>query len=143
MAMPWGTSIALYGLRPPDATELALLAVAIGCLGMVTAAVLQALLVFGRVAYEQTIRATLSAGGAVGLWLILANVLALDGGTLPPILVVFGIVAGVGYLLVVIGFYRGGQGHPLFYVGSFLGVVGYIVWGTWLGILLQTGRLGL
>lgn len=135
-------AVALYLVRPVDATGWALLAVIVGFLGMVTAAVLQALLVFGFVEYEQTIRAGLSAGGAVGLWLILANALALGGHVLPASLAMFGIAAGMGYLLVAVGFYRGGQKHPLFYVGSLFVVVGYVVWGTWLGILLQTGRLG-
>jgi len=136
-------AIALFLLRPPDATGLALLAVAIGGVGMVITAVLQALLVFGFVEYEQTITAVLSAGGAIGLWLILANMLALGGEILPAGLVVFGALAGAGYLLAAVGFYRGDQQHPLFYMGSFLIVLGYSVWAIWLGRLLQTGSLAL
>ena len=136
-------AIALYLLRPPDATGLALLAVAVGGVGMAITAVLQALLVLGYVEYEQTIKAVLSAGGAIGLWLISTNILALGGEILPAGLVVFGILAGAGYLLAAIGFYRGDQQHPLFYIGGFLIVVGYSVWATWLGRLLQTGSLAL
>ena len=143
MLLMMPVAVALYLLRPVDATGWALLVFILGCLGMVVAAVLQALLVLERVAYEQTFGAVLAAGGVIGLWLILVNILALGGAILPASLVAFGIAAGVGYLLVAIGFYRGGQGYPLFYVGSLLVVVGYVVWGTWLGILLQVGRLGL
>ena len=135
-------AIALFLLRPPGVTGLALLAVAIGGVGMVITAVLQALLVLGYVEYEQTITAVLSAGGAIGLWLILANVLTLEQ-ILPAGLVVFGALAGAGYLLATVGFYRGDQQHPLFYTGGVLIVVGYSVWATWLGRLLQTGSLAL
>jgi hypothetical protein len=135
-------AVALFLLRPPDATGLALLAVVVGGAGMVITAVLQALLVLGYVEYEQTIKAVLSAGGAIGLWLILTNVLTL-GEILPAGLVVFGTLAGAGYLLATVGFYKGDQQHPLFYTGGFLIVVGYSVWAIWLGRLLQTGSLAL
>jgi hypothetical protein len=132
---------ALYLLTRHDVSALALLAAAIGVAGMLIAAVLQALLVFRVVEYEQTAAVTLSAGGAVGLWLILANLLALAAGALPGGLVLTGVVAGAGYVLLVIGFRLGGQGHPLFYAGSGLAVIGYTVWGTWLGFLFLSGGL--
>jgi hypothetical protein len=135
-------AIALYLLRPGNATGLALLALAIGVCGMVVAAVLQSCLVFGVVEYEQTIAAVLLAGGAVGLWLILANGLALSARALPGGLLLAGTAAGMGYLLLAVGFHRGGQQHPLFYAGSLLAVVGYAIWGTWLGYLWLTGSLG-
>jgi hypothetical protein len=133
-------ALALFLLRPADSTGLALLAAAVGGTGMIAGGVLQALLVFGLVAYKQTITAVLSAGGLVGLWLILANALAVSGEVLPTGLVAFGLAAGVGYILTVVGFYRGGQRHPLFYVGSLLVVGGYSTWAIWLGRLLLTGR---
>jgi hypothetical protein len=132
---------ALYLLTRHDVSALALLAAAIGVAGMLIAAVLQALLVFRVVEYEQTAAVTLSAGGAVGIWLILANLLALAAGALPGGLVLTGVVAGAGYVLLVIGFRLGGQGHPLFYAGSGLAVIGYTVWGTWLGFLFLSGGL--
>ena len=141
MAMMLPVALAIFVLRPAAATSLALLAAVVGVLGMVVTAVLQALLVFGVVKYEQTITAVLSAGGAIGLWLIMTNVLALSGEILPTGLVAFGIVAGVGYVLATVGFYWSGQQHPLFYMGGFLIVVGYSVWATWLGRLLQVGSL--
>jgi hypothetical protein len=95
---------ALHLLTRHDALTLALLAAAIGVAGMLVAAVLQALLVFRAVEYEQTAAATLSAGGAVGIWLVLANLLAVAAGALPGGLVLTGVVAGAGYVLLVIGF---------------------------------------
>jgi len=136
-------ALALFLLRPADATGLALLAAAVGSIGMIAAGVLQALLVFGLVEYQQTIAAVLSAGGMIGVWLILTNALALSNEILPMGLVAFGLAAGAGYILAAIGFYKGGQRHPLFYVGSVLLIVGYSVWAAWFGRLLQMGRFPL
>ena len=135
-------AVAVYLLTSPGYGWLALLALAVGCIGMIVVAVLQTLLVVGRVGFEQTIGATLAAGAAIGLWLIVANALALAGGALPWGLGAFGLAAGAGYLLTALGFYRGRQQHPLFYAGSLLMVVGYSVWATWMGLLLLTGALG-
>ena len=110
---------------------------------MLVAAVLQALLVFNVVRYEQTIAAVLAAGGAIGLWLLLANILALAVAAMPGGLAVSGIVVGVGYLLVALGFRIGGQDHPLSYAGAILVTVGYSVWSVWLGWLFTSGRLAL
>ena len=132
-------AVAMYLLTRPGNGELALLALVVGSMGMVIVAVLQALLVVGMVSFEQTIGAVLTAGAVIGLWLVLANGIALVGGRLPWGLGVFGIAAGIGYLLSAVGFHRGGQQHPLFYAGSILIVVGYVVWATWFGRLLRVG----
>ena len=134
-------AVALYLLSRPNAAGLALLALAIGVISLGTVGVLQALLVFGAVTFEQTIREVLTAGGAIGLWLILGNVLALGAKILAVGLGTLGIVAGVSYILPAVGYRKGGQSHPLFYAGSFLALVGYSIWATWLGRLLLTGRL--
>jgi hypothetical protein len=135
-------AVGIYLLAGPDHGWSALLVLIVGCAGMVVVAVLQTLLVAGRVRFEQTIAQVLAAGAAIGLWLILANALALAAGALSWGLVAFGIAAGAGYLLTALGFYRGQQQHPLFYTGSLLMVVGYSVWAIWLGLLLLTGALG-
>ena len=105
-------AVAVYLLTSPGYGWLALLALAVGCIGMIVVAVLQTLLVVGRVGFEQTIGATLAAGAAIGFWLIVANALALAGGALPWGLGAFGLAAGAGYLLTALGFYRGRQQHP-------------------------------
>jgi hypothetical protein len=135
-------AVAMYLLTHPVNAGLAWLALAVGSIGMIIVAVLQTLLVLGVVSFEQTIGVVLSAGAAIGLWLVLVSVLALTVGVLPWGLAVFGLAAGVGYLLSAVGFHRGGQKHPVFYTGSFLIVVGYVVWATWLGLLLLAGALG-
>jgi len=134
-------AVAIYLLTRPGHGWLALLGLAVGCIGMIVVAVLQTLLVVGRVGFQQTIAQVLAAGAAIGLWLIVANALALAGGVVPWGLAAFGTAAGAGYLLAVVGFYRGRQQHPLFHAGSLLMVVGYSVWAIWLGSLLLTGAL--
>ena len=131
-------AMAMYRLTRSGSRVLALTALAVGSIGMIIVAVLQILLVLRAVSFKLTIGAVLAAGAVIGIWLILANALALQAGPLPWGLIVFGVAGGVGYLLSAVGFYLGEQQHPLFYSGSALLVVGYVVWATWLGRLLQT-----
>jgi hypothetical protein len=136
-------SIGLYLLTRDNRAVLSLLATGIGVLGMLAAAVLQALLVLSTVRYEQTIAAVLAAGGAIGLWLILANILAFSTQALPSGLAIAGIATGVGYVLLAIGFRSGGQEHPLSYAGALLALVGYSIWSIWLGWLFTSGGVAL
>jgi hypothetical protein len=136
-------SAGLFLLIRHEGTGLALLATAVGAIGMLVAAVLQALLVLDVVRYEQTIAAVLAAGGAIGLWLLLANILALSVGALPGGLAISGIAVGAGYILMALGFRTGGQEHPLSYAGAMLVIVGYSIWSIWLGWLFTSGRLAL
>jgi hypothetical protein len=136
-------AVGLYLLVRHDGAGLALLATVIGISGMLVAAVLQALLVISVVRYEQTIAAVLAAGGAIGLWLVLANVLALTAQTLPGGLAVAGIATGVGYVLLAIGFRIRGQEHPLSYAGALVALVGYSIWSIWLGTLFTSGGAAL
>lgn len=108
---------------------------------MLVAAVLQALLVLGAVDHEQTMAAFLSARGVIGLWLLLVNLLDLTGAVLPGGLAVSGMVAGGGYILLVVGFRLGGQPHTLFYAGSGIAALGYTICGTWPGYLFLRGSL--
>lgn len=133
-------SAGLFLLIRHGGAELALLATVIGVIGMLAAAVLQALLVFNVVRYEQTITAVLTAGGAIGLWLLLVNILALYVAVLPSGLAISGIIVGVGYILVALGFRIGGQDHPVSYAGAILVTVGYSIWSIWLGWLFTSGR---
>jgi hypothetical protein len=130
-------------LLGPSAPALSLLAAVIGTIGMLVTAVLQTLLVFGKVKFEQTIRTTLTAGGGIGIgiWLVLIGCLALASGVLPGGLAWLGLVAGGGYILVVVGFWLGGQRNPLFMVGSLVAVIGYSMWAIWLGRVFLSGTL--
>lgn len=114
VTLPVAAAMAL--LTYPVNGALAWLALAVGSLGM-------------------------ASGAAMGLWLILSNALSGLGGVLPLGLGACGMVAGAGYLLMAVGFYRGGQQHPLFYAGGLLTVIGYSIWAVWLGRLLLVGAL--
>ena len=48
-----------------------------------------------------------------------------------------GIAAGVGYLVLVAGFWLGGEQHPAFWGGSLVALAGYAAWAIWLGALLM------
>jgi hypothetical protein len=133
--------LALHHLFRPHAPTLSLLAAAIGIIGMLVAAALQTLLVLGKVKYEQTIGPALTAGGAIGMWLMLTGYLALASRILPGGLGWMGLMAGAGYILLVVGFWLGGQRNPLFTVGSLAVVIGYSIWAIWLGCMVLSGTL--
>ncbi|UCC64606.1 MAG: hypothetical protein JSV36_06040 [Anaerolineae bacterium] len=125
----------------PDAPVLSTLATIVGVVGMLVAGVLQVLLVFRAVRFESTIGTGLAAGGVIGAWLVVINGLGLASGAFPNGLAWSGIVAGGGYVLLVIGFWLGGQQHPLFWGGSLATVIGYVVWAMWLGRVLLSGAI--
>lgn len=134
-------AFALHALYGPVAPPGELIALLVGLAGMAVAAVLQTLIVVGAVQFRQTLRTVLAAGGAVGFWLVTGGLIALASGTLPQALAWLSVVAGVGYVLVAVGFWLGGQGHPFSLVGGIATVVAYTAFSAWLGTLLLDGRL--
>lgn len=134
-------ALALYLLQRPCAALLSLIALIIGICAMLAASILQILLVLRVVKLELTLVAVPAAFGVVGVWLLLNSSLALASGTLPSGLAWVGMVAGVGYILVILGFILGGQQHPLTAVGGLTAVIGYPIWAIWIGGLLLSGRL--
>lgn len=106
--------------------------------GIIFAAYGQTRLLANKISFEES-QKFFPAGGAIGFWLIMSNVSMIGARTLPNALIGFGIAAGVGYLLIVAGFIKGGQRDPLFYGGSLLLGIFYPVWGFWLGkIILES-----
>lgn len=110
-----------------------------GAAGIFITGVSQTLLVVGLLPYDQTITPNMVGGGLIGLWLIATNLLmsraALIMGMLPRI----GVLAGVGYLLIVTGFTLGGMDNLLFQIGGGLMLLCYPIWGIWLGRTLIGG----
>jgi hypothetical protein len=92
----------------------------------------------GRIDFEGSLKYFL-AGGAIGIWLIMVNLYSIGLGELTGALVWIGMVAGLGYLLVVGGFLKGGQRDPVFYTGSAMLGICYPVWGFWLGRIILSG----
>jgi hypothetical protein len=113
----------------------------VGVLGMLTAALGQTLLVFGRIDFQTSVK-FFPAGAAIGAWLVAISILVVGGASLPAPLAWIGISAGIGYVVMVIGFLLGGQQHVLFYIGSLAVGVGYPFWAIWLGRLLLANAVG-
>lgn len=134
-------AFALHKLHQRIAPRLSLGAFVVGVLAMVTAAALSALLVLGLVELELTLVASPFAFGVIGVWLALNSYLGRSSGTLPSGLIWVGIVAGAGFVLVIVGFLLGGQQHPLAAVGGLTAVTCYPIWAVWFGRLLLAGRV--
>lgn len=113
----------------------AIIAGLIGAAGMLFSICGQTLLVFGKIDFERSMD-FFPGGAAVGIWLIVTGALSLTSGLMPLVLAWFGIAAGLGYIVMVIGFLRGGQSSLLFSLGALLLGIAFPVWGIWLGYLL-------
>jgi hypothetical protein len=131
----------LHRLHQRTAPRLSVGAFVFGIFAMVSAAVLQALLVLGRVRFELTLVAVPVAFGVIGLWLVLNSYLGRNSGTLPSGLIWIGIIAGSALVLVLVGVLLGGPQHPLAAVGGLTAVICYPVWAIWFGRLLISGRV--
>lgn len=128
-------------LVPEAGRRLALVAAGIGGVGMLVGAILQAMLVVGAASFERTFSAVLTAGGAIGVWLVASNALLAGTPALPTCLPALGITAGAGYLLTLIAFRILGQDHPFSYVAAALALLGYSAWSVWLGRLAELERI--
>jgi hypothetical protein len=120
----------LYQLHRSAAPTVSFMAVIIGVIAALSAAVLQIILITTGKTYGDAV--TL-AYGVFGISLVMFSYLALTDKLLPRGLAWFGIVAGIGYVLVNIGFILGGENHPLTYVGGLASIIGYPTWAIWLG----------
>ena len=134
-------ALTLHHLHRSLVPPLSLVGTTIGIAAMFTVAILQALLVFGVVQFGQTLRAVLAANGVIGVWLVLNGILARSGSTLPQGLAWVSIVAGIGLVLVIVGFWIGGHEHPLTAVGGLVSVIGLSIWAIWLARLLLSGSV--
>ena len=95
--------------------------------------VFQLLLVVGVRTYEQVTYIVITAGGGVGIWLLLVNYLALQGKVFPRGLSRLGMIAGAGFLVQMVSFWIWELESPLFYIGSSVAYFGYLFWAIWLG----------
>jgi len=121
-------------------TTVAVAVAALGIVAMVVVAVLQALLVVGRVTYEQTKAAVLGGGAVIGAWYILAG--WLTGGTvLDGPLRWLAIAAGIGYIAIGYGFLAGNERHPLSAIGGVVLLAASVVFLGGLGVGLVTGQI--
>jgi len=153
---PWGTwndiasvvlmlatipvAVVIAAIEAERFTTGALAVAAIGIVAMLAAAALQAALVLRIRTYEQVTRRVLLAGGFVGLWYLLAGVLALPGG-LDPWFAWLALSSGVGFIAVGYGFAVGGQRHPLAAIGGLVLLVASTAFLGGLGWQLVSGNL--
>src|SRR5215216_5136056 len=93
----------------------------------------QALLVFGVLEFEQEIHPVLIANAVIGIWLITNGMMARVGSNLPQGLAWLSVVAGIGLILIIVGFWVGGQESLLTIVGGILSFIGILIWAIWLG----------
>jgi len=125
--------IAFHALHRSFFPSISGLVASIGILAMLAAAILQALLVFGVLQFEQEVRPVLVANAVIGIWLILSGVMTLIGRTLPRGLAWLSIIAGIGLILIIVGFWIGGQEHFLTIVGGLVSFIGILLWTIWSG----------
>jgi hypothetical protein len=135
-------AIILARTLPARYLTLGLIAAIIGISGMILSTIGQSLLVFGRIDFQGSLK-FFPAGGAIGIWLIFVCLLGTGSGLLPPFFTWIGILAGIGYLVTVIGFLRGGQQNMLFYIGALILGISYPIWAFWLGRLLFSGAFAI
>lgn len=98
--------------------------------------VMQVLLVLGRVQFEQTFSAVLTATAVFGLFVLVNGFLGRAGHTLPSALTWVMIIYGIASVVGAIGFQIGGEQHPLAMIGLLLTAVSGLVWVIWFGRLL-------
>ena len=133
--------IVLYNINSEVNLPLSLFALLAGIAALLVFAVLQALLVMLRFGFERTLASVLTSMGILGLTLIVYGILALNGEVLPSGFVWVTLVYGIGLIIGGIGFWIGGQEHPLAIFGFLVTFIGGPVWAIWLGRLLLNGEI--
>jgi hypothetical protein len=153
---PWGTindastvvlmlalvPVALFVavLESETVTTVAVAVAALGIVAMLITAALQVVLVAGRVTYEQTKAAVLAGSAVVGVWYVLVGLLAEDTA-LAGVPAWTAIAAGIGFILVGVGFALGNERHPLAAGGGALALLGSSAFLLVLGGRLLGGDL--
>jgi hypothetical protein len=161
IGQPWGTIseitiivlavmvldilLVLLRLHRPSAPTFSLIAYLIGLVGMLMAIGSEALSVLGIIEVEPTELIIPTAFGLLGISLVLYSYLAFAERTLPRGMVILGLIAGMGYVLVIAGLRAGsiaiGLQDPLALTGSLLAAVFYPLWAIWLGRLIFSDKL--
>jgi hypothetical protein len=131
----------LHRLHRHDAPNISLVTLVIGVIAMIVAAVFQTLLIIKVIAFAQTAVVVPVAFGVFGASLMIYGYLARANESLPSILALLSIIAGAGYVLVILGFIIGGQEHPLTVIGGLTALICYPIWAIWFGRIILSGAL--
>jgi len=134
-------ALALHRVLSERAPGLSLAVTIAAVLVMAAIAVMQAALVLGFVRFEQTLRPILVLGEVLGIWWLATGILALNQPGFPTGWAWTGIVTGLSYNAIAIGFWIGGQQNPLAAVGFVVGAISSSIWTFWIGWLLSSGQL--
>ena len=133
-------AIAIAVIEAEQFASYAVLAAAIGVAGMLIAMTAQVLLVARVRSFERLLPWTLGGGAIVGVWYVLAGLLALPRG-LPAAMAWLMIASGIGFIAIGYGFARGGQRHPLAAIGGGVLFFASLAFLTWLGWGLVSGSI--
>ncbi|SRR5258707_15515046 len=133
--------LVLYRLQRDEAPFISLAVFGIGVFGMLIAIVFQSLLIIRVITFAQTAVVSPVAFGLLGIPLLWYGYRAYASGTLPRGLALLSMLAGAGFVALIIGVILGGQEHPLTAIGGLIAGVCYPVWAVWLGRILLSGRL--
>ncbi len=122
----------------------------VGIVGIVVSAVVAILLLPRWIPAVQAQIVSTSTLGVIGIWLLLANLLALRLRLFNRVLAALGMLAGLGMLLSAVVMWvelsAGNLGgavatlENLRMLGGYLGEALYIIWALWLGIWLLVRR---
>ena len=133
--------IALYRINRAVNAPINLVSSIIGIAAAIAFTVMQFLLVFGLVRFEQTFTAVLATTAIFGLSVLVQALLARAGHSLPMGLIWVMIIYGIASLIGAIGFQIGGEQHPLAMIGLLLTAVSGLIWVIWFGRLLLAGNV--
>lgn len=144
--------LALHQIERDRAPMLSRIAAVFGMIGALAVTVLQLLLIFKFLTFEQEVGPVVLANAVVGVWLVLANHLARIQAVLSPRLAWLGLAVGVSFVLYPVifpivggaGFYDNiGSNYLLLIVTSLIFLISYIgfpAWAIWLGRVWSSQR---
>jgi len=126
-------ALALHRALPTGARSTASLIVLIPLVfGVVALATGSVLLVMKKISLEQSFRPPFNNYWLIGIWLTIANLLALSAHTLSGGTGWLGVITGFAWIMLGLGMWIGGtagqQSFPVVF-GGLVGMFGYIVWG--------------
>lgn len=131
-------ALAIHEIFRHNSPALSLIVVSIGILAMVIIAILQGALVLQFVRFEKTLNSVLWMGGVLGGWWLFNGWFSLMNDMFPELFSWLGIVCGVSALVLVVGFRRGGQNHPLAVIGFLTNAISVPIWTIWMGNILSS-----
>lgn len=106
----------------------------VGLVGMLGASVAQGLLVIRVRTYRQLLPWTLGFGAVVGVWYVLIAVTGYLGG-MPMLMALLALGAGVGYVALGYGFWRGNERHRLSIGGGIVLLITSTAFLAWMGFV--------